>query len=91
MLDGIDPDSLETIIGNKTLDPRVEDLDGVGVFSVEVLQGDDVIPQGTLLDVGLVAERKKSACVTPTSLLSRHSPGCYSRPPSRKGDTAQYC
>jgi hypothetical protein len=54
VLDGIDPDGLEPVIGDQTLDPRVEDLDDVGIFRVEILERNVSVAEGTLLHVRLV-------------------------------------
>lgn len=54
MLDGVDPDGLEPVIGDQTLDPRVEDLDDIGILRVEILERNVSVAEGTLLHVRLV-------------------------------------
>jgi hypothetical protein len=54
VLDGIDPDGLEAVIGDQTLDPRVEDLDDIGILRVEILERNVSVAEGTLLHIRLV-------------------------------------
>jgi hypothetical protein len=54
MLDGINPDGLETVIRDQSLDPRVEHGNHIGILRVEILQSHIGVSKGTLFDVGLV-------------------------------------
>ena len=54
MLDSINPDSLEAVIRNQSLDPRVENGNHIGILRVEVLQSYIGVSKGTLFNVGLI-------------------------------------